>query len=97
MPSRLSSADRSMLSAELVRDVRAGTNGRFDSMLKEQDIDEEYKALAVDNAIVNTANWLLSFGKHDTKEAMQKQGFKETDADSIIKAINKKLEDLNIC
>lgn len=97
MPSPLSSTDRSMLSAELVRDVRAGTNGRFDSMLKEQDLDEEDMELAVDNAIINTANWLRSFGKRDTKEAMRKQGFKATDADSIIKEINKKLEDLDIC
>ena len=97
MPSRLSSASRSMMSAELVRNVRSETDGRFDSLLKKNEIDKEDVNDVVDNAIVNTANWLLSFKKSEVKEAMQKQGFREIDATKIINAINKQLDDLNIC
>lgn len=97
MPSRLSSADRSLQSAMLVRDVRGSTSGRFDAMLKEKGVAAEDAASAIDNAIINTANWLQSFRKADVKAAMRGQGFREVDADAIIKEINGKLEDSNIC
>lgn len=97
MPSRFTSANRSIQSAELVRDVRNSVESSFDAMLEEKEIGEQRKDFSIDNAIINTANWLLSFNENDVKASMQGQGFKEADADSIIDAINKKLEDLNIC
>lgn len=98
MPSRLSSANRSMLSTQLVRDVRSETGGRFNTVLKNKGIErQENKDKLIDNAIINTANWLLSFKKNDVKTALENQGFKDNDATAIINAINKQLEDLNIC
>lgn len=97
MPSRFTSANRSIQSAELARDVRDRTEGNFDTMLEEQEIDEEDTDSSIDNAIINTANWLLSFDENDVKESMQRQGFREKDANRIVEEINKKLKDLNIC